>query len=326
MTHIQQMAVEFASAEDFSEAMKDTAWDIDFRQLSRGSGSLPVHMVVSESLMLLKMSSSSLVRQQALPPAGHVTLGIMDNPKASARFGNQVLDWNSLTLFDPNAGMDCISAEGFSAYTLSFPSDRADELTDSLGFKSPAQALNRPTTHQLMPSAQLQRIRLMLKAVYEAMNSPSERIRSNALQAAETDLSAALLTAWNNGEEVTRTPLSGRRRVLQRALDYISAHTGDMISVEELCRESACSISTLERTFKGHFGISPKQYLTAIRLSDVRRCLLNPADRRNIAEVAAELGFWHMSKFAQDYRRMYAQLPSQTRATLFSKSNFVSSV
>jgi AraC-like DNA-binding protein len=32
----------------------------------------------------------------------------------------------------------------------------------------------------------------------------------------------------------------------------------------------------------------------------------------NITEAAAEWGFWHMGKFAADYRRQFGELPSET--------------
>jgi AraC family ethanolamine operon transcriptional activator len=71
-------------------------------------------------------------------------------------------------------------------------------------------------------------------------------------------------------------------------------------------------MSTLERSFKEHFGVSPKRYLLMSRLSGVRRALLQGAQGRSIGQMANEWGFWHMSQFAQDYRRQFGELPSET--------------
>ena len=100
---------------------------------------------------------------------------------------------------------------------------------------------------------------------------------------------------------------------MRRALAYIDAHEQQPISVEELCRESAASISTLERAFREHFGVSPKRYLVACRLNRVRQLLLRCEDERSISDIATQWGFWHMSKFSADYKRMFGELPSTTR-------------
>ena len=97
-------------------------------------------------------------------------------------------------------------------------------------------------------------------------------------------------------------------------MEYIHGRSQAVFSVEESCRESACSISTLERAFRDHFGASPKQYLTVSRLNGVRHSLSGPAEARRIGDIASAWGFWHMSKFAADYKRMFGEPPSATRA------------
>ncbi len=97
-------------------------------------------------------------------------------------------------------------------------------------------------------------------------------------------------------------------------MDYIHSRPQAVFSVEELCSASASSMSTLERAFREHYGVSPSQYLIATRLGGVRKILLCSQETRTIADIAADWGFWHMSKFAADYKRMFGELPSATRA------------
>jgi AraC family ethanolamine operon transcriptional activator len=130
----------------------------------------------------------------------------------------------------------------------------------------------------------------------------------------ESDLPVELLKAWHGAEAVPYVPASHRSRALGRALEYMRSRLQSPITVEELCRHSAASISTLERAFRERFGVSPKQFLTAVRLGGVRRALLDPAEGRDIGDVAAYWGFWHPSKFSADYKRMFGELPSQTRS------------
>jgi AraC family ethanolamine operon transcriptional activator len=70
---------------------------------------------------------------------------------------------------------------------------------------------------------------------------------------------------------------------------------------------------TLRRGFRERFGVSPKAYLLAQRLIDVRRTLRTAdPDATLVADVANRFGFWHMGQFAADYRKHFGELPSQT--------------
>ena len=56
----------------------------------------------------------------------------------------------------------------------------------------------------------------------------------------------------------------------------------------------------------------PKQYLHARRLAGVRRELrLAPSEVR-VVDVANRWGFWHMGRFAADYRKQFGEQPSET--------------
>jgi len=61
------------------------------------------------------------------------------------------------------------------------------------------------------------------------------------------------------------------------------------------------------------FGVPPKAYLHAIRLNGARRELWHADPQKDkIADVVNHWGFWHMGKFARDYRRHFDELPSHT--------------
>jgi AraC family ethanolamine operon transcriptional activator len=131
--------------------------------------------------------------------------------------------------------------------------------------------------------------------------------------ALETDLVLTFASGFLAGKEIPYINRSNRSRALKRALLYIHEHQAELVTIDRLCRQTATSLSTLQRVFREHFGVSPKQYLNAVRLSGVHRALLNPGETRTISDVASEWGFWHMSKFAADYKRHFGECPSATR-------------
>ena len=81
----------------------------------------------------------------------------------------------------------------------------------------------------------------------------------------------------------------------------------------ELCERLHVSRRTLQYCFEDVLGISPMQYLRVIRLNGARRELRQSMpDAQTVGEVAAHWGFWHLSQFSSDYRKLFGQSPSQS--------------
>ncbi len=93
----------------------------------------------------------------------------------------------------------------------------------------------------------------------------------------------------------------------------IDERNDSSIKIRELFQTAKISERTLLRLFHERFGISPKAYLTRLRLCKVRRELRQavPCEVK-IADTANNWGFWHMGQFASDYKRFFGELPSTT--------------
>lgn len=83
------------------------------------------------------------------------------------------------------------------------------------------------------------------------------------------------------------------------------------VSVAELTVELGLSRRTLQNACQQITGLSPVQYLRALRLSEARRMLRGD---NTVTSVATQFGFWHLGYFSRDYRRMFGELPSATLA------------
>ena len=104
-----------------------------------------------------------------------------------------------------------------------------------------------------------------------------------------------------------------RLRVVGIAREHIEAHYHEVIRVSELSKLTDISFRTLERAFKTVLGMSPQRYLTAVRLSKARQKLLaSDGQLTYVSDVATACGCFHLGRFAQDYRKMFGETPSQT--------------
>jgi AraC family ethanolamine operon transcriptional activator len=106
---------------------------------------------------------------------------------------------------------------------------------------------------------------------------------------------------------------STRERLVRRADDYLRACRGGPLSLLELCRELGVSERTLHYAFQQVLGLSPMAYCRALRLNAVRQELKAAPDTASVQAIAQRWGFHHPGEFAAAYRRLFGELPSQTR-------------
>ncbi|HLY57951.1 MAG TPA: helix-turn-helix domain-containing protein [Stellaceae bacterium] len=105
-----------------------------------------------------------------------------------------------------------------------------------------------------------------------------------------------------------------RARLLRRAREIIEGRLADGLTMPELCQELGMSRRSMESLFTRQLGLSPYEYVRALRFNALRRALRAEENAgRPIADVAGERGFWHLSALAADYRRMFGVLPSADR-------------
>jgi AraC family ethanolamine operon transcriptional activator len=126
-------------------------------------------------------------------------------------------------------------------------------------------------------------------------------------------LSSVVKAVGHTDDARTTASPTARHAIVSRAQDYMREHVEEPLTVEDLCRVLGVSRRTLQYSFQEVLQLNPVSYLRAMRLNGVRR-MLKTADpqRHSVQDIAARWGFWHLSHFANDYRRMFGELPSET--------------
>jgi AraC-like DNA-binding protein len=105
------------------------------------------------------------------------------------------------------------------------------------------------------------------------------------------------------------------RRVgrLAPVVQYIESNAGKELTPEILARVGCVSVRTLHAAFQEQLGDSPMAYVRRVRLSHVRAELLaSDPERARVIDVAMRWGFVHPSRFAQQYRQQFGEMPSVT--------------
>lgn len=281
-----------------------TPWDLDFRQLSRGSAATDLSFRVGRTVTVLSIAMQSDVHQNGEAPPELITVGLPAQGSLSKWLGEEVPQ-NAMISFGSGHEFDGVSMAGFKAITLSIPKDAISRLAADFGLELSADAF-RPGVFDLNDT---ERPTQLLERKSKAF------LADGILQAdfaAEEDICLALLLTTSNSE---MRRLAGPRRLrdiaLRRALESIDAHTDQVPTVRELCKKAGASWPTLHRAFVEHFGIGPKAYLSNLRLTRARSALLAADVDTRVTDIANSHDFWHMGQFASDYRKLFNRLPSE---------------
>jgi AraC-like DNA-binding protein len=103
------------------------------------------------------------------------------------------------------------------------------------------------------------------------------------------------------------------RFIIRRFREILEAHSLEPLLMPDISRAIGVSSRTLRMACQRQFGVSPTQYLLLRRMRLARRTLrfADPAITR-VTDVATDLGFWELGRFAVKYRQIFGETPSAT--------------
>jgi AraC family ethanolamine operon transcriptional activator len=101
-----------------------------------------------------------------------------------------------------------------------------------------------------------------------------------------------------------------RERIARRVEHFARARLDDPPSIRDLCAATACTERSLHHAFLESFGMPPARYLRILRLNAARRALLS-GHAGSVTAAATDFGFFHFGRFAQDYRGLFGETPSE---------------
>lgn len=101
--------------------------------------------------------------------------------------------------------------------------------------------------------------------------------------------------------------------IAQRAENFMRLNLRRNIYMNEICDAAGVSERGLRYAFEDLFGTSPNRYLSMLRLCAACRSLsMADSSRRSVKAIALSCGLWDLSRFADNYRKVFGELPRDT--------------
>lgn len=301
-------------AHDADEQARNlVGWRQTYDQLAAGRFVGTLAELPLDTMKLFRETTSHPLRQACEVRGDAYWFGIPLVPDGGARIDAQPIAADGFACRPGNLGFELLTPAAFSIYGVVVRGDvlrRYAEQVEHAGLDN--ELPHRPMIH--VGGERLARLRTLLAASLDGAASPRAALSDHERR----DLQAVVLAALFDvcaGPDAARQAVDAiaparRRRIVAQARDYVLAHRGRAVGVPELCEQLHVSRRTLQNCFQDVLGMAPATYLRALRLNGARRDLCGRA-AGSVQDVAAAWGFWHLSQFANDYRRMFGMRPSE---------------
>lgn len=101
-------------------------------------------------------------------------------------------------------------------------------------------------------------------------------------------------------------------RLVARAEEFIRENFDEPVTMPQLAKALGVNLRKLQMTFREHRGITPRMFLSAVRLEQAKKRLMQPGLRCNVTAVAIDCGFVHLGRFSKAYMDAFGEYPSDT--------------
>ncbi|MGJ5206001.1 helix-turn-helix domain-containing protein [Bradyrhizobium sp. HKCCYLR20261] len=305
--------VQTTSADVDEHCAKLGGWRLRYDQISAGAFRGNFTQLSMPRLDVFHEVTSQQVRQHGELGRDCCGLAVPCGGEGPVKVNGASITHDALIVsFD--AEVDICTPRGFALRGVTLSAQLIDEIASQLAIELPRGLRHRMRAISA-PAATLARFRAAL-AILDTPPCAHTELPQDAASAAT--LQDGLLLAITDLLPDARPcddSRSGaaRKRIVDRACDLMLASSERSISLLDVCKAVGVSHRKLSYCFRDVLGTSPLAYWRAVRLNRVRRDLKSSRDPRDgIYDVAVRHGFWHFSQFSLDYKRHFAELPSET--------------
>lgn len=300
---------------DPDEQARNLGWlDQRYEQLSRGAFSGSIASMSLGPVTLFRETLHQSVHQTGCAPSDRITIAAPCQLSAEALWNGRSIDASAIIAFVPGREFDLRSPSLAVCAGISIEPDALSPRSAAGGADGMGGLPRGDTWMTRTRPADLGR---RLAAVLDALGQAPAALRQPAARA---QLGDELLDLVAGHLRDDHAPGQGARQashlgIARMARELMNERIDQRLRVHDLCQAIGCSRRTLQYAFRQVFGTSPVAFLRTLRLNAVRRELQRPEPGTTVLDAAARHGFWHFPRFAQDYSRMFGELPSATLVT-----------
>ena len=139
------------------------------------------------------------------------------------------------------------------------------------------------------------------------------RREADAVERAFLEIAVRSLAGDSSRSSPNQSARLASARIVRTCEDYARKWRYQDVTLAGLCEASGVSERRVRSAFYECYQMSPTAYLRVAALNAVRRDLVEgPRLRDAVSHAATDWGFWHLSRFAAQYRALFGESPRHT--------------
>jgi len=286
-------------------------WNQVYAQMSPGTFSGAISEAQFGQTRLFIESTSHSLLQSGAVGANFLAVGVPLEMAGAAVFCGAADHHSAVHVFSGKSGFEFFSPSGLVMAGLVVPRDTLHALLS----EQERQQLDTGIDEAHLRKVHEQRVlslREFVCGVFKMLEHSPELLGNASLRLALENAvlsNLAELLIDESAPLLPRIAPSNRWKIVAAAREVVQERADSPISVAEICQATGVSRRTLQYCFQDILGLSPSEFLRAVRLNTARRTLRSAP---SVTMAAASCGFWHFGRFAGDYQRMFGELPSET--------------
>ena len=296
-------------------AVEDLPWCLvnhccfEVVQIAHGDSCCDLDFVAGSRAAICRMHMTRQVHLRGTMLEGWMALGLVQGERGAAHTRGR--GYERLRLAVADAPFDWFLREG---QTLIFVMAGQEALLQLAGSDA-VEAGARAALQRGADRAMLQADPAVLAEAHESLVDLLEDARCGELDGSGEAFGRAVLEAMFVLVDSAEHADEGHpaAEVLVRRAHEAVGELPRRFSIPELCGKLRVSHSTLREAFIKVVGVAPHAYFVRQRLNAARHQLARAhPSRETVTNVALELGFTELGRFAQRYRDFFGENPSQT--------------
>lgn len=104
--------------------------------------------------------------------------------------------------------------------------------------------------------------------------------------------------------------LMTKNDVMRSVIEDIHQYKG-LLSINDVAKRNATTVRQLERNFKIHIGLTPKEYSNIIRFQNALSLIKTKKLKRSLLDIAFDCGYYDHSHLTNEIKKNTGILPSQ---------------
>lgn len=193
----------------------------------------------------------------------------------------------------------------FESYWIMLRGVRVPEFLEKCGL---------PTHNAVFSFSRTAECGSIIRRYLDAPRRKNETAEASLLQAAFYELMSVHLEESTAKVEVPK-------RVVQKVAEYLEQNSQRKLRISEVAERFFLSQNHMCIIFRQEYGVSPQEYLLALRIEKAKALLTRPDEKFSVKTIAASVGFENPLYFSRCFHRRVGCSPSEYRKRALSRQS-----